>query len=78
MTERDEFQEYVSVRSEDQHLKIMIQEDHDIIKNLLILSDDGFEISLVHLKTKISYDDLKSISFNQVKKDSKQFKAESI
>jgi len=78
MTERDEFQEYVSVRSEDQHLKIMIQEDHDIIKNLLILSDDGFEISLVHLKTKISYDDLKSISFNQVKLDSKQFKAESI
>ena len=68
----------MSVRSEDQHLKIMIQEDHDIIKNLLILSDDGFEISLVHLKTKILYDDLKSISFNQVKKDSKQFKAESI
>ncbi len=75
---KDGFHEYVSVRSEDQHLKIMIQEEKDIIKNLLIWSVDGFEIGLIHLKTNISYDDLKAISFNQVKKDSGQFKAESI
>lgn len=75
---KDAFEEYVSVRSEDQHLKILIKEDDEMIKNLLILSNEGGEISLIHLKTNISMEDLKSISFNQIKKDSGKFNNEAI
>jgi Domain of unknown function (DUF4252) len=67
---KDGFEEYVSVRSEDQHLKILIREDDDRIKNLLVLSNEGEELSLIHLKTNISSEDLKSLSFSQIKKDS--------
>lgn len=38
--ENDGFEEYMSVRSEDQHLKIMVQEVDHSIKNLLIFSDE--------------------------------------
>jgi hypothetical protein len=75
---KDAFEEYVSVRSEDQHLKILIREDDEMIKNLLILSNEGEEISLIHLNTNISLEDLKSLSFSQIKKDSGKFNKEAI
>lgn len=75
---KDAFEEYVSVRSEDQHLKILIREDDEMIKNLLILSNEGDEISLIHLNTNISSEDLKSLSFSQIKKDSGKFNKEAI
>jgi len=69
LRDNDQFEEYVSVRSEDQNLKILVQEDEEIIKNLLILSEDGGDIALVHLSTHLTTNDLRNISFSQVKKE---------
>ncbi len=68
--DKDGFEEYVSVRAEDQNLKIMVLEDDDIIKNLVIMSEDQGEIAMIHLKTNLTMDDLKNVSFLQLKNDS--------
>lgn len=78
VVKNDAFEEYVSVRSEDQHLKILIREDDEMIKNLLIFSNEWEEISLIHLSTNITSEDLKSLSFSQIKKDSGKFNKEAI
>lgn len=74
--EKDGFEEYISVRSEDQNLKIMVIEDKDVIKNLVILSEDQGEIAMIHLKTSMTLDDLKSVSFRQLKNDSSRIKTD--
>jgi len=68
--ESDRFEEYVSVRSEDNNLNILVKEDEDTITNLLIMSEDQGEISFIHFKTDLSVDDLKKISFRQLKDES--------
>ncbi|MGB4960156.1 MAG: DUF4252 domain-containing protein [Saprospiraceae bacterium] len=70
MRDKDGFEEYVSVRSEDQHLKIMVQEDDDEIKNMVIVNAEGGEIAMIHLKTKLKYEDLRQVSFRQITHDS--------
>ena len=57
----------MSVKSEDQNLKIMVLEDEEVIKNLIILSEDHGEIAMIHLKTNLTPDDLKNLSFNQLR-----------
>jgi len=74
--ENDGFEEYMSVRSEDQHLKIMVQEVDHSIKNLLIFSDENGEIAFIHLKTNFLTEDLQKISFRNIKQDSQQYKIE--
>ena len=74
--ENDGFEEYVSVRSEDQNLKIMVQEDGDIIRNLVILSEDQGEIAMIHLKTNLTTEDLRNVSFNQIKSDTGRIKSD--
>jgi len=74
--ENDGFEEYMSVRSEDQHLKIMVQEVDHSIKNLLIFSDENGEIAFIHLKTNFLIEDLQKISFRNIKQDSQQYKIE--
>ena len=66
---KDNFEEYISVRSEDQNIRILIKEEKDIIKNLLILSADGADLAMIHVKTKIHIDDLKKISFADFTKE---------
>jgi hypothetical protein len=63
----DHFEEYMNVRSENQNLKIMVQTDNDVIKNLLILGEHNGEISMVHLKANIKPEDLKQLSFDKFK-----------
>lgn len=65
----DGFEEYVSVKSGDENLKIMIQEDGKVIKNLIIMNEDKGSISVVHLKANLSYDDIRKVSFNKLKND---------
>jgi len=72
--DKDQFDEYISLRSEDQNLKIMIQEKKDVIKNIVILSADGSDLACIHLKTDLHLDDLKNISFADIKKTSLQNK----
>ncbi|MBK8347945.1 MAG: DUF4252 domain-containing protein [Saprospiraceae bacterium] len=72
--EKDGFEEYLSVRSEDQHLKIMMQEHDNLVKNIVILSDDNGEIAIIHAKTHLHLDDLKNISFSQWKNQSEAVK----
>ncbi len=67
--DKDQFDEYISLRSEDQHLKIMVQEKKDMIKNIVILSADGSDLACIHLKTDFHPDDLKNISFADIKKN---------
>ena len=67
--DKDQFDEYISVRSEDQNLKIMIQEKKDVIKNIVILSAEGSDLACIHLKTDFQLDDLKNISFADIKKN---------
>jgi hypothetical protein len=68
--EKDRFEEYISVREEDQNLKIMVQEDQDVIKNVIILSEDNGEIAFIHIKSNLTMEDLKSLSFNKIKAES--------
>ncbi|MBK8516284.1 MAG: DUF4252 domain-containing protein [Saprospiraceae bacterium] len=75
--DKDHFEEYVSVRSEDQNLKILVQEEEEIIKNLVILSEDNGEIAMIHLKTNLSAQDLKNISFRQIKNDTGKIERDS-
>lgn len=72
---KDRFEEYVSVRSEDTNLNILVKEHDDVITNLLIMSEDQGEISFIHLKTDLSVDDLKKISFRQLKDESSKLKS---
>jgi hypothetical protein len=68
--QKDRFEEYVSVREEDQHLKIMVQENDDVIKNVVILSEDKGDIAVIHIKSNLTMDDLKRISFSKLKNES--------
>lgn len=68
--DKDQFEDYVSVRSEDTNLNILVQEEDDTIKNLVIMTEDQGEISFIHLKTDITVDDLKKISFRKLHDDS--------
>lgn len=70
----DNFEEYVSARSEDQNLKILIREKKDMIKNILIMNADGEDIAVVHLKTNLTINDLKNISFNDIKNETSNIK----
>ncbi|MBK9735758.1 MAG: DUF4252 domain-containing protein [Saprospiraceae bacterium] len=72
--DKDGFEEYISARSEDLNLKIMIREKKDVIKNILIMNADGGDIAVVHLKTDMDINDLKNISFNEIKKDARNIK----
>jgi len=65
--EKDQFEEYVSMRSEDQNLKIMVQEKGETIKNILIFSTEGSDLACIHLKTNLHLDDLKNILFSEIK-----------
>lgn len=63
------FAEYMSVKKEDSHLKIIVQEVEDTIQHLVILNEDKGNITMVHLKTNLTYNDLKNVSFNKLKND---------
>ena len=65
--EKDQFEEYVSMRSEDQSLKIMVQEKGEVIKNIVIFSADASDLACIHLKTNFNPEDLKNISFSDIK-----------
>lgn len=68
---QDGFEEYVSLRDEDQHLNLFVCQKGDQIRNILIAANDGGEVSLIHLKTRPHPNDLASISFGKlVKNDS--------
>lgn len=66
--ESEGLEEYLSVRSEDKDLKILIDEKHDTAKQLIIMSAEGSEVAFLHFKTNLKLEDLKSISFNQLSK----------
>lgn len=68
--EKDRFEEYVSVKEEDRNLKIMVQDDHDVIRNVIILSEENGEIAFIHLKSNLTMEDLKDLSFNKIKTES--------
>jgi len=72
ITSEDGFGEYVSVKKEDSHLKILVQEDEDVIRNIVILNEDKGNISIVLLKTNLSYNDLREVSFHKLKNNIKE------
>lgn len=65
--DKDHFEEYISMRSEDQNLKIMVQEKGEKIKNIIIFSADGGDLACIHLKTNFHPDDIKNISFSEIR-----------
>lgn len=68
--EVDGMEEYVRVRDKDTRVTVMVKQHKDRITNLLILSDDGDELAVVNVKTKISLTELEAaaFSFNQERK----------
>lgn len=64
--QEDGFEEYVRVRDEDQHFNLFVRQQGNQIKNLVLFSNEGGEMSLIHIKTRWTPEDLASISLDKL------------
>jgi Domain of unknown function (DUF4252) len=72
--EEDSFEEYMAVQNKRENLKVLINDKKDKINNVVIVSSSGRELSFIHLKTALSFDDLKNIDFKSIEKEVKKVK----
>jgi hypothetical protein len=70
----DSFKEYMSFKNKRENIKILVNENKDIIKNIVILSNYGRELNLIHFKTSLHFEDLKTVDFKTVEKEIKKVK----
>jgi hypothetical protein len=71
----DKYEEYITIKENGQVIRILMKVKDDVIKNLLIISQEGREISLIHLKTKLKISDLKDLNFGEVNTQLKGMKS---
>lgn len=69
--DKEGFEPYVTARDDGNNVNVMIREDGDKIKNLLILVNGDDNIVVANLKTDFTLEQLKraNLSFNKHKKD---------
>ncbi len=74
LKESDQLEEYVAIKDKQANIVVLIQESKDIIKNLVVLNSTGRELSIIHIKSKLSINDLKNINFKDVDETFKKVK----
>jgi hypothetical protein len=77
VTEKDKFEEYISYKEKKSTLSILIKESNDIVKNIVLLNADGRELSIIHIKAKISLEDFKNLDLKDINKSVKKVKIDS-
>ncbi len=74
------YEEYVTVREENKIINVMVRNDNDNVKNLLVLISSDDEFVIAHMDTDLSLDELKKaqISWNKERAKNKKEASKSV